>query len=161
VCADGLDLPFRDGSFGVAAAFDVVEHFDDDDTLMAEIRRVVNHGGHLLLSVPAYQWAWSRHDELAGHERRYTRRSVSELLTRSGFEVVRASYGFAATFPFFVVDRLRSRIGGRGPERVGESQLPTWVGRLLGSLSRLDGWWLSHGDLPFGSSVFVLARRVG
>ena len=30
-------------------------------------------GGRLLLSVPAYEWAWSDHDVRAGHHRRYTR----------------------------------------------------------------------------------------
>ncbi|HEX5861657.1 MAG TPA: class I SAM-dependent methyltransferase, partial [Nocardioides sp.] len=73
VCASALALPFRDGSFDVVGAFDVVEHCDPEDRALAELARVLVPGGRLLLSVPAYQWAWTDHDVRAGHYRRYTR----------------------------------------------------------------------------------------
>ncbi len=41
-------------------AFDVVEHCEDERLAIAELTRVLEPGGRMLLSVPAYQWAWSR-----------------------------------------------------------------------------------------------------
>ena len=72
MCGSATALPFRDEAFEVVAAFDVVEHCEDEALAMAELVRVLAPGGRLLLSVPAYQWAWSDHDVRAGHHRRYT-----------------------------------------------------------------------------------------
>ena len=66
-----LALPFADDSFEVVGAFDVLEHCDPEDLALAELRRVLQPGGRLLLSIPAYDWAWSDHDVagyIADHE---------------------------------------------------------------------------------------------
>ena len=52
----------------------------------------------LLLSVPAYQWAWSDHDVRAGHHRRYTRSGILALVEGAGMQVVRATYAFGGVF---------------------------------------------------------------
>src|SRR6201994_1166732 len=71
-----LEMPFDPGSFDLAASLDVIEHLDDDLAALRELRRVVAPGGTLLITVPAYQWLWSGHDEINHHFRRYTRRSL-------------------------------------------------------------------------------------
>ncbi|MFY9916745.1 MAG: class I SAM-dependent methyltransferase, partial [Nocardioidaceae bacterium] len=73
VCASALALPFGAGAFDVVGAFDVLEHCEPEAQAVAEIARVLRPGGRLLMSVPAYSWAWSPHDDQAGHYRRYTR----------------------------------------------------------------------------------------
>src|SRR4051794_16897859 len=105
VCGSVLALPFADAAFEVVGAFDVVEHCDPEDVALAELRRVLEPGGRLLMSVPAYQWAWSDHDVANGHHRRYTRPRAVAALESAGFEVVRATYGFASVFPAFVAER--------------------------------------------------------
>lgn len=50
--ATATHLPFRDGSFAVAMATEVLEHIDDDDALVRELARVLEPGGCLLVSVP-------------------------------------------------------------------------------------------------------------
>ena len=66
VCGSAEALPFADEAFDVVAAFDVVEHCEDDALAVSELARVLAPGGRMLLSVPAYQWAWSDHDVRAG-----------------------------------------------------------------------------------------------
>lgn len=161
LCASALALPFRDATLDALSAFDVVEHFLDEQALLGEFRRVLRPGGRLLLSVPAYQWAWSAFDCDAGHYRRYTRRRMVELLRRTGFEVERATYAFAATLPLFAADRLRARLLRRGPESVSASSLSAGLQRLLERLCGLDQVLLRRWQLPFGSSVFVAATRRG
>lgn len=159
VCGSITELPFRDAGFGGVSAFDVIEHVEDDRGAVAELMRVVAPGGVLLVTVPAYTWAWTDFDVAAGHHRRYTRGRIVRLLRSEGLVVHRSTYAFAATFPLFLVDRLTSRLGLRGAEDPAASSLPAWVERLLVRLARLDGWWLRRGDLPFGSSVLVVAHR--
>ena len=55
--------PSPTDSFDLAVSLDVIEHLDDDLGALRELRRVVAPGGALLVTVPAYQWLWSGHDE--------------------------------------------------------------------------------------------------
>jgi SAM-dependent methyltransferase len=158
VCGSATALPFADGAFDVVAAFDVVEHCEDDALALAELARVLVPGGRLLLSVPAYQWAWSDHDVRAGHYRRYRRGQLVRLVGAAGLDVQRATYAFTAVFPFFLAERAVRRL--RRPS--GEASLPAVPGsvdRLLVRLSRVDRRLLRRRDLPFGSSVFLAAVK--
>lgn len=159
VCASVTGLPFRDGGFDAVAAFDVVEHVEDDLAALRELRRVVCPGGQVLLSVPAYRWAWSQLDELAGHHHRYTRRDLADRVLQAGFEVQRVTHAFAAVFPFFIMDRLRARLTGAPPERPASSRTSRRMQRLLLALTAMDVWWLKRRDLAFGSSIMLVARR--
>lgn len=156
VCASADRLPFADGTFDVVSAFDVVEHFADDVGMLRELRRVLATGGSLLLSVPAYQWAWSPFDVRAGHHRRYTRRSIAGAVVKAGFEVERSTYAFMLTLPMFVLSRLLLR-WGRGSATV--TALPAAVETLLLALCRIEELVLRRWSVPAGSSVLVAARR--
>jgi 2-polyprenyl-3-methyl-5-hydroxy-6-metoxy-1,4-benzoquinol methylase len=50
----------------------VLEHIDDEQAFLREIRRCLAPGGRIYLSVPAGRWLWSDDDVQAGHFRRYT-----------------------------------------------------------------------------------------
>ena len=52
VCADGLALPFRDGTFDVMLHFHVFEHIPDDHGAMREVARVLRPGGLMICQVP-------------------------------------------------------------------------------------------------------------
>lgn len=167
VCGSALALPFASGTFDVVAAFDVVEHCAPEADALAEVSRVLAPGGRLLMSVPAYTWAWTSFDDLNHHHRRYTRGRARAAVVSAGFEVVRSSYAFAGTFPFFAADRLRTRVRERRrpPAPVeGPPSLPpvsALVERVLLDATRLDRRVLPGRDLPFGSSVLVVARKPG
>jgi SAM-dependent methyltransferase len=161
VCGTVTALPFADASFDVVSAFDVVEHCADDGAALAELARVLVPGGRLLLSVPAYAWAWSDHDVRAGHHRRYDRDRLSRVVEAAGLVVVRRTHAFAAVFPLFAAERVLRRLRRRkhGP---GDSRLPQVSprqDRLLTALSRLDRRLLAGHDLPFGSSIFLAAHK--
>lgn len=156
VCASADRLPFADETFDVVSAFDVVEHFADDVGMLTELRRVLRPGGTLLLSVPAYQWAWSAFDVRAGHHRRYTMRRLRRVVRRAGFRVDRATYAFFLTLPFFVASRLLVKTG-RAPADV--PTVPGVVERVLLALCRIEEVLVRRLPLPAGSSVLLAAKR--
>jgi len=168
VCGSALALPFGSCSFDVVAAFDVVEHCEPESTVMAELVRVLAPGGRLLLSFPAYQWAWTQFDDFNGHYRRYTRARAVGAVEASGLVVERATYAFMSVFPMFAAQRLWSRVRerarGAAVER-GPDDLPPLpevsplVHRILIGLCRGDNKLLAKRDLPFGSSVLVAASK--
>jgi hypothetical protein len=128
---------------------------------------VLAPGGTLLLSVPAYTWAWSDFDDANGHHRRYTRPRAQAAVERAGFRVARSTYAFGGVFPFFAAERLARRaarsLGNKqtAPEDVVSlPEVPAWMSRMFLSLSRADRRLLRRHDLPFGSSVLVAATKV-
>lgn len=49
---NAIKLPFADASFDLVTSFETIEHVDDQDAMLAEIRRVLKPSGFLLLSSP-------------------------------------------------------------------------------------------------------------
>ena len=66
-------LPFQANSFDIVCAMDVIEHIEDDAGAVRELLRICKPEGLIVLTVPAYQWLWSIHDDINEHKRRYTR----------------------------------------------------------------------------------------
>lgn len=167
VCGSALALPFADESFDLVTAFDVIEHCEPESVVMNELVRVLRPGGRLLISVPAYQWAWSDHDVANGHHRRYTRARAVDAVQGAGLHVDRATYAFSSVFPLFAAERIarrvRQRVDGRrvtGPaDVVAVPDLSPRVERALLRLAKVDERLLANRDLPFGSSVFLAATK--
>ena len=122
VCGSATELPFADETFDVVSAFDVVEHCADDARAIAELARVLTPGGRMLLSVPAYQWAWigprrpGRPPPALHADPRW-----SGWWRAAGWSVVRATYAFSGVFPLFVAERLKRRVA---PPPPGDTRLP-------------------------------------
>ena len=155
VQGSAMALPFRD------EVFDVVEHCEDDRLAVAELNRVLRPGGRMLLSVPAYDWAWSDHDVRAGHHRRYTRPRLVRLVEQAGLTVERSTYAFGSVFPFFLAERTVRRLRQRAgrPSQQSLTAVPGALDTVLTGLSRVDRRMLRRWDLPFGSSVFLAATK--
>ncbi|TFV62914.1 UNVERIFIED_ORG: class I SAM-dependent methyltransferase [Bacillus sp. AZ43] len=82
-------------TFDVVCAFEVLEHIENDAKVLEEWRRFVRPGGHLLLSMPAWQDRFGPMDEQVGHFRRYDPEALRVLLESAGFTDVRTTlYGW-------------------------------------------------------------------
>lgn len=81
---DGLKIPFEDEYFDTILAFQVLEHVDDIESMLAEIRRVLKKSGKLLITVPLI---WPEH-EVPYDFRRWTSFGISNLLEKNGFQII-------------------------------------------------------------------------
>lgn len=163
--ADVRRLPFRSGSFGLVTLFDVLYHKDipDDVEVMREVRRVLTDGGYLLMTDSALESLRGPHDQAMQGLRRYDKKTLRGKLEESGFEVIRLSYFFLATFPAVYLTRRRERRrAARNPGAVHQSDLKPVSRGLNGFLSgllRIEAAWASRRNLPIGSSIIALARK--
>jgi SAM-dependent methyltransferase len=156
VQADGVRLPFRDASFDVALLLDVLEHADDR-RLLDEVCRVLRPGGILVVTVPAMPWLWSYRDEAGGHRRRYTRRSLTQLLSEATLVVREMRYYQFFLFPLVVAARLFAPHSPR-PRDLEDRAAPLLNAALTG-INRLEA---RLGDLirwPWGSSLAAVCLR--
>ena len=155
----GTDLPFRDGSFDIVMASDVLEHIEQDGEAVSEIARVLRPGGSAIISVPAHGWLFSQHDTALQHFRRYSRGAVRDLLEGNRLMVRRLSYWNTTLFPVVCMQRL---IGQR--RRTGQPQSdtvlpPRLLNEALAGLLAVESALASRITLPWGVSLVAVAER--
>ncbi len=155
-----LEMPFEADSFDLAASLDVIEHLQDDIAALRELRRVVAPGGALLVTVPAYQWLWSGHDEVNHHFRRYTRRSLQRAGEQAGWQQARTTYFNSLLLPAAIVLRVLDRFS----RKTTESSLDLWVppapvNWLLERPLRIEAAMVGRGGrIPAGLSLLAVFR---
>lgn len=151
-------------AYDVVVAFDVLEHIADDRSAAAWICDHLAPGGHLIASVPAYQWLFSDHDVALQHYRRYTRAQLVSALP-SGMSIERAGYFVSLLFPVAAASRLVAKLARRlrGPGhavRKQSSAMPGPVDRVFRGLLDLEVGVFQRGlTAPFGLSVICMARK--
>jgi len=162
------ELPWPPEHFDLTTCLDVLEHTPDDRATLAELRRVSRPGGHLLLTVPAYPWLWSIHDEVNHHYRRYTRAMLRAAARDSGWAIEgMSSFNSLLLLPAAVV-RLSRRWRARRRRRENPAAAytdelsigPSWLNGVLEWPLALEARWLRRGGtLPAGLSLLAILRR--
>lgn len=108
------DLAFPDSSIHAIGVFDVLEHLENPQILLQEVKRVLIPGGVLITTVPANEWLFSDFDLSIGHYRRYSRQGLDKLLLESGFKNNKIQYFFfSLVAPAFILRRIPYRLGRR------------------------------------------------
>jgi SAM-dependent methyltransferase len=157
--APATDLPFANSTFELATMLDVLEHVEDERAALAEARRVLVPGGHLLITVPAYNWMWGVQDEIARHKRRYTAHRLRAALQTAALEPVRSSYFNTILFAPIAMVRIGRRLAGSRPEHSDfEVTRPGRLDSLLGALLAAEATPATRLGLPFGVSLLALAQ---
>jgi SAM-dependent methyltransferase len=154
------ELPWAPATFDLITCLDVIEHTPDDRLTLRELRRVCKPGGWLLVTVPAYQALWSRHDEINHHYRRYVRGTLSSAAAAAGWQVERmTSFNSLLLAPAAAV-RLAQR---RRPDPAYTTDLqlgPAWLNGALELPLRMEARWLAGGrTLPAGLSLLAVLRN--
>jgi len=155
-------LPFPADGFDIVLSLDVWFHLGVDDALAAhETHRVLRRGGKLILNLAAFDFLKGAHDEAVGGVRRYTRPQVRALLEGAGFVIDRLTYWNATLTPPIAVMRWFSRRRPGEEARSDFRPLSPFVNAALKSLVALELRASRHLSLPFGTSVFAVARKHG
>jgi SAM-dependent methyltransferase len=150
---DAMSLPLRSESVDVVLALDVLEHVDDD-AMFAEVARVLRRGGRLIATVPAMRALWSVRDDAAGHQRRYDRTMVRELVMRHHF-TIRELRGFQfLLLPLLLLSRVTRRKSLAA--RDFEDAPPRWLNRLFLAVNRMEQRFFRP---PIGSSLALVAVK--
>lgn len=150
-------LPLMPETFDLVCAFDVVEHVDDDRGALRALAKLAKPGGWVLTTVPAYQWLWSRHDELHHHKRRYVLPEYRALVEGAGLTIEGGTYFNTLLFPAAVAQRQVKR--WRGDDSPDDAMPPKFLNRLLKSIFALEAPVVARSGLPFGMSIAVAARK--
>jgi SAM-dependent methyltransferase len=148
-----------EATFDAIGMFDVLEHISDDQSALRRVRVLLRPGGFVLLSVPAFHWLWTRHDESLHHLRRYTRRTLTAAIQESGLLLRYALYFNFWLFPPVAALRLYHRAMGRGP--LHDFSLPRApINAALEWVFASESHRLARGKgFPVGVSLLALAWK--
>ena len=160
---EGLSLPA--GSVAALSYFDVLEHIETPEQTLAESRRVLEEGGKIFITVPAFAFLWSDEDVYARHQRRYSADSLRRALEGAGFQIDFLSYYFQALLlPVYLLRTLPYKLSGKRattetatmdqsehtPPAALRKALEVFLNRELRVLER-------GGRLSYGTSVIAVA----
>ncbi|MDS4068012.1 MAG: class I SAM-dependent methyltransferase [Candidatus Competibacter sp.] len=151
------ELPFNPANFDLICLFDVLEHIESDIAALQSLRPLLKPRGQIVLTVPAYQWLWSSHDEELHHRRRYTATSLAACCQQAGYGISQLSYYNTLLFPVAVAARLLDRLLLR-PKAAGTGIPPELINRLFLTLFDLERYALLRLKLPFGVSLMAILK---
>lgn len=162
VKVEDFRTPFPDGAFDIVSSLDVFEHIQDDEAAIGECRRLLKPGGILLATVPAHRWLWSNHDIVLHHYRRYMKSELIGKLENAGFSIQEWSHFVTLAVPINFLRILRDCFGRRSqaPDTY-DVEFSKPVNRLLLKIIRLEKRVIRWLAIPFGSSLFVVAKKPG
>ncbi|MCE6957687.1 class I SAM-dependent methyltransferase [Cereibacter sphaeroides] len=115
---------------------DVLEHVDDDVALLREYWEKAPPGAVFVITVPAFEFLWSSHDDYLEHRRRYTRTRLANTIRAAGAEPRLLHYYFGAIFPVAGAVRLLKR---KSKERNSDMRpVPAPLNALLTVVCKLE-----------------------
>ena len=155
---DARAIPYRN-KFDVVGIFDVLEHIEDDKTVLSQIEKSLVYSGGALITVPQHQWLWSAVDEAACHVRRYSFKELARKVEAAGFEVVRSTSFVSLLLPMMVVARFLSR-KKPATHAAAELSINKHLNWLFRKIMAVELTFIRLGvNFQFGGSRLLIVRK--
>jgi SAM-dependent methyltransferase len=160
VKVDDIVLPFKDRTFDMVGAFDVLEHIEDHLGALKEWKRVIKDDGAIVVTVPAYKWLWSAHDVSLYHKRRYTVRSLTKVAKEAGLRPQKKSYAIVFSLPLVAGFRMLNKVLGRKTDsETSYVKLSPAVNKLFTRLLQIEARMHRSVSFPAGTSVVAIFKK--
>lgn len=138
---------------------DVLEHVDDDLALLKDYVAKVPVGSRFLITVPAFNFLWSEHDDFLEHKRRYSLSHLEEVVKNADLSIRHSAYYFGMVFPIAATLRLAQKAKTKGgPARSQLTSHKPIVNTLLKSVCSLELPFMKFNRVA-GLTVFCLAEK--
>lgn len=149
-------IPKFDHQFELIVLFDVIEHVDEDSESLQALSRLLKPKGRIVLTVPAFSFLWSQHDDENQHKRRYNRKNLSQLVKSNGLSLDYISYFNFWLFPLIAGVRLIRKVipyKGEWQDMKLPAQFPN---KILKSVFNSERHFIGKNYLPFGMSLIAV-----
>lgn len=160
------ELNFKDASFDLVCAFDVIEHVEDDATAAKELERVCAPNGFIFVTTPAYQFLWSEHDVVNHHFRRYTLSNFRNLFSQNQLINLKTTYFNSFLFPPIALVRIilwpfqKNKSANNNQQETDATRFsPGILNNILYNIFRFEKQLLSFLSFPFGVSILLFMKK--
>ena len=159
IICDCSVLPFKDNTFDTIIADNVIEHIDNDFSVITEFERTLKSDGVIILSIPTYNFLWTLHDDFAHHKRRYDKSMIKDLIGISDLKIRRMFYWNSILFFLIVLFKVKNKffrtlnIGLKQPHKI--------LNNILIKILKLEHYLIIKHNLnpPFGVSLFAVIKK--
>jgi ubiquinone/menaquinone biosynthesis C-methylase UbiE len=161
---DAQDMKmFKDQSFDIVCAIELIEHLPKDKKFLKECHRILKKKGFLIMTTPAFNFLWSEDDVLAHHQRRYTRKKLKNILSYY-FNTIVCSYRYFFLFPFSVIifafQKIKKFFSNKKTPSLSLS--PPFLNNFIKKIMNFENFLISKGFVfPFGVGLVVLCEKRG
>lgn len=145
-----------DNQFDIVGCFDVLEHIEDDRLALKNFYNALTTKGRMILTVPACSLLWSSFDVFGKHFRRYDGAGLQNKLNDAGFKIIRFSHFMFLLFPVMFVIRFFSKKKVSGFVEINTIPI---LNDIFLFVFRLDKLLMKYVNLPYGSSIMVVAEK--
>jgi SAM-dependent methyltransferase len=148
----------KNGSFEIITMLDILEHTNDQKALQ-EASRILKEDGLVIATVPALKFLWSGWDKTLGHQRRYTKSSLTSVFRAHNFKILFMSYMYSfLLIPLILIRSIKEIFPRRqyGSDFNINNPLLNLIGLWL---ARIERQLLLRGLVPFGTSLAVVAKK--
>ena len=141
------------GPYDLILMLDVLEHIAGPGHVLRRAGHLLRPNGRILITVPAFSWLWTSHDEINHHVTRYSAAELRALVAASGLVTLESQYLFQSLVAAKLFVRALEAISSAAPRVPGippaplNAMIQTW---FCGEHALL-GW------LPFGTSTLAIA----
>ncbi len=157
---DARAIPYVE-HFDIIGMFDVLEHIEEDERVLAQARRALKPGGGLIVTVPQHRFLWSRYDEHAHHVRRYAAAEIAEKVTAAGFKIVMTTSFVSLLLPLMALSRLARPAPRSGYDVLADLKVGAFTNAVLESALAFERFMIRCGvRFPAGGSRLLLAQKV-
>jgi SAM-dependent methyltransferase len=157
---DARSIPFAD-EFDVIGAFDVLEHIEEDETVLIQMNQAVCQSGGIILTVPQHPFLWSRRDDYAHHVRRYTAQELRAKVENAGFTVLKVTSFVSLLLPLMMISRYKDKHSAMAYDPMSEVNINDFLNKLFEKILDFERWIIRlRLSFPIGGSLLLVARKV-
>ena len=162
VLGDCRNTGFDDSCFDLIIALDLLEHLEDEVGVLKEFKRILKAKGNIIVTVPAYKFIWSKHDENLHHKRRYLLKEIVSSLENNGFKVIKSSYIITFLAPIIVFIRLLENLLSHFFTLTKKNSyiiLPEVINDFFIKILYFEAWLIKYVNFPFGISIVCIGQK--
>jgi hypothetical protein len=121
------ELPESIENISLVLLLDIIEHMENDVEFLRKLinQKYINEKTNFIITVPSFQSLFCSHDAFLGHYRRYTNKSLKNVLKNSGLKIILCGYFFFTLIPIRAIQVIKERIFKVKPEKITTGVI-TW-----------------------------------
>ena len=151
-------LKIRKNFYDLILIADVIEHVRQPKNLLRNLKKFLKKDGRILITVPAYQFLFSKKDKALGHYRRYNKKLLKNELAE--FKIENISYFNTLLCIPIIIMTLLNKLLKRDYIKEVETTPNFFINKLCFIIFAAEKYFIKYLNLPFGISIYILVKNV-
>jgi len=154
---------YKENYYDFIISLDVVCHESiiDETDIYRKMKKGLKKDGYLVLNLPAFNHLRRDHDICVQTKKRFVRSELVNRLKGLNFTIVKATYRMPILYFIIVLQKLVRTVFKPKSVDSDVKAVSKWINNLFYFLGRIENkYLLKVGNIPFGSSLFVIAQKI-